>query len=44
MSAGDDLPAMPDGFPAWLDSAHNITSDWFFKLIEGELEKRFDGE
>jgi len=43
-SAGDDLPAMPDGFPKWLESAHNITSDWFFKLIDGELERRFDGE
>jgi uncharacterized protein (TIGR04255 family) len=44
LSVGDDVPAMPDGFPGWLDSAHNITSDWFFKLIEGELERRFDGE
>lgn len=43
-SAGGDLPVMPDGFPAWLDSAHAITSDWFFKLIEGELERRFSGE
>ena len=40
-SVGDDLPDMPDGFPRWLDSAHNVTSDWFFKLIEGDLERRF---
>ena len=43
-SVGSDLPDMPDGFPAWVDAAHEITHDWFFKLIEGELERRFDGE
>jgi len=35
------LPEMPSGFSAWLDSAHTLTDDWFFKLIEGELERRF---
>ena len=43
-SVGDDLPAMPGGFPDWIDAAHEITDDWFFKLIEGELERRFQGE
>jgi uncharacterized protein (TIGR04255 family) len=43
-SMGGDLPNMPDGFPAWIDAAHEITADWFFKLIEGELERRFQGE
>ncbi len=43
-SAGDSLPNMPDDFPGWIDAAHEITDDWFFKLIEGELERRFDGE
>lgn len=43
-SVGNDVPAMPGGFPAWLESAHTVTSDWFFKLIEGELERRFDSE
>lgn len=43
-SVGEDLPSMPDGFPAWVDAAHEITNDWFFKLIEGELERRFQGE
>lgn len=42
-SVGEDLPPMPDGFPAWFDAAHEITDDWFFKLIEGELQRRFDG-
>ncbi|MGA2619515.1 MAG: TIGR04255 family protein [Thermoguttaceae bacterium] len=43
-SAGDDLPNMPDEFPGWFDAAHEITDEWFFKLIEGELERRFEGD
>lgn len=43
-SAGDDLPEMPKDFESWLDAAHDITDDWFFKMIEGELERRFSGE
>ena len=42
-SAGNELPLMPDGFASWLNAAHEITDDWFFKLIEGELERRFEG-
>ncbi|MBI5195246.1 MAG: TIGR04255 family protein [Nitrospirae bacterium] len=26
----------------WLNDAHNLTDDWFFKLIAGELERRFE--
>lgn len=40
-SAGDDLPSMPKDFSNWIDAAHEITDDWFFKMIEGELERRF---
>jgi uncharacterized protein (TIGR04255 family) len=43
-SAGDAVPNMPEGFPEWVDAAHEITDDWFFKLIEGELERRFESE
>lgn len=43
-TAGDDTPIMPDGFQSWFDAAHRITGDWFFKLIEGDLERRFAGE
>ncbi|MCX6089873.1 MAG: TIGR04255 family protein [Candidatus Atribacteria bacterium] len=43
-SAGDDLPMLPEGFSGWIDSAHELTHDWFFKMIEGELERRFVGE
>lgn len=39
-----DLPTMPGGFGKWIESAHRFTDDWFFNLIEGELERRFSGE
>jgi len=26
----------------WLTEGHNLTDDWFFKLIEGELLRRFE--
>lgn len=38
------MPAIPDGFSKWLERAHDLTDDWFFKLIEGDLERRFSGE
>ncbi len=41
---GPDVEAMPDEFAVWLDAAHTITDDWFFKLLEGDLERRFDGD
>ncbi|MEF3697300.1 TIGR04255 family protein [Desulfolutivibrio sp.] len=40
---GKDLPELPVHFCKWLDAAHKITDDWFFKMIEGELERRFSG-
>jgi uncharacterized protein (TIGR04255 family) len=43
-SSENDVPPMPSGFEAWIDDAHTITNDWFFKLIAGELERRFSGE
>jgi len=43
-ASDDEMPEMPAGFDAWFDAAHNLTGDWFFKLIEGELERRFSGE
>ncbi|MGD0088349.1 MAG: TIGR04255 family protein [Planctomycetota bacterium] len=42
-SQGEAVPAMPGGLESWLDAAHWITDDWFFKLIDGELERRFNG-
>ena len=40
-SGDSEIPTMPDDFDAWLNAAHAITHDWFFKLIEGDLEKEF---
>jgi uncharacterized protein (TIGR04255 family) len=36
-----DAPDMPAGFAAWLDAAHNVIHDTFFKMIEGHLEEQF---
>ena len=43
-SEAPDLPRMPDGFEEWIEAAHKLTDDWFFKFIEGELERRFASE
>lgn len=43
-SVGPDLPDMPDGFPSWIDAAHDVADDWFFKVIDGELYRMFQGE
>lgn len=43
-SRGNDMPKMPEEFEKWVEAAHRLTDDWFFKLIEGELERRFAGE
>ncbi len=41
-SAGKDVPLMPHGFETWATKSHDIVEDWFFKLIEGDLERRFE--
>lgn len=33
-----------ESLTTWLTDAHNVIEDWFFKIIEGELERRFMGE
>jgi len=38
------LVISPSTFPQWLSKAHLLADDWFFKLIDGELERRFSGE
>lgn len=43
-SASTDLPRVPEEFEGWVEAAHKLTDDWFFKFIEGELERRFAGE
>ena len=43
-SAGNDVPIIPKGLENWLDSAHEITHDWFLKFSEGDLLRSFKGE
>lgn len=37
----DNIPKGKREIRNWIDDAHLLTDDWFFKTIEGELEKRF---
>lgn len=41
-SMDDDTPKIKEGITTWVKEAHNLTDDWFFKIIEGELERRFE--
>lgn len=43
-STGDGLPKTLRDYNGWIDAAHKITDDWFFKLIKGDLERTFSGE
>ena len=43
-SSGADLPKMPTGFETWLNQSHDLLHAWFFKMIEGDLLKRFSHE
>ena len=43
-SIGKDVPIIPRGLENWLDSAHEITHDWFVKFSEGDLLRSFEGE
>ena len=38
------VPPIPDGSMEWLEKAHELTHDWFFLMIDGELKRRFSGE
>lgn len=41
-SIGDDAPTARDGIIEWIKEAHSLVNDWFFKIIAGNLEKRFE--
>ena len=43
-TGSEHIPTIPDGFSEWLGKAHDLIDDWFFNMIEGELERRFSGE
>jgi len=41
-STNEQVLQMPEKITEWLNDSHTLTDDWFFKLIEGELERRFE--
>lgn len=41
-SVGEDAPKTKEQVNAWVTDAHTLTDDWFFKMIEGELLRRFE--
>lgn len=41
-SVSEDVPKVQNEIADWVKEAHNLTDDWFFKLIEGELLRRFE--
>jgi len=43
-SREDEVPQIPRDFQSWLQEAHSLSIDWFFKLIAGDLEKSFGGD
>jgi uncharacterized protein (TIGR04255 family) len=40
-SVEEDVPKTKEELPKWIEEAHNLTDDWFFKIIEGKLLERF---
>lgn len=41
ISRKDDTPKNNKELIEWIENAHDLTDDWFFKIIEGELYGRF---
>ncbi|MCL5256581.1 MAG: TIGR04255 family protein [Chloroflexi bacterium] len=39
---GEGVPENENGIDAWASAAHELSSGWFFKIIEGELLKEFE--
>ena len=37
-----EIPNSKDRIKSWIREAHDLTHDWFFKMIEGELFERFN--
>lgn len=41
-SIDNDAPNNKERIIAWVEEAHSLADDWFFKIIEGELLRRFE--
>ena len=39
---GANVPQNKSEINEWVKKAHNLTDDWFFKIIDGELLRRFE--
>jgi uncharacterized protein (TIGR04255 family) len=42
VARSSDMPKLPGELGDWLEKAHAVLEDWFFKSIEGDLLKRFE--
>jgi len=41
-SVGEDVPKAQKDIPTWVNEAHLLAEDWFFALIEGDLQRKFE--
>jgi len=41
-SVGEYAPKTKEQIRTWVTDAHTLTDDWFFKMIEGKLMRRFE--
>ena len=41
-SVNEDAPKTKEQISMWISDAHALTDDWFFKMIDGELLRRFE--
>lgn len=41
-SMDNEAPKSLEEIKKWVTEAHNLTDNWFFKMIEGELLRRFE--
>ena len=41
-SIGEHAPKTKEQIKGWVIDAHTLTDDWFFKMIEGDLMRRFE--
>ena len=44
LSNATQVPELPAGFELWLEDAHDLAHDWFFKLIKGKLLQAYEGK
>jgi uncharacterized protein (TIGR04255 family) len=41
LSGEDDVPDLRTDARAWLEAAHRLIHNWFFKLVEGQLLRKY---